>query len=342
MDANTVSPLTPLHIAFKDGGQHVRAVVDEGKVVGILLMRHLLEQTAAGRDIQQLAARDVMQSDIISTERFNNGLHIARLFHEHRMKSLILTDQHGHFVRHMIAEEAIATLPTSLFGFFQPVSQIMIRQPKSTSADTWMREVIETWLLTPLSCLLVCNANDEAIGMLSESDVLRWILSGKPEDAKVADYMVAPVVTMNKQDFVYDVWHRMQSEDISKMVLLDDANKLVGLLTATDILVALCHSQLDTFAQFHCPEEMDMALEWSKDGMVMAVKDSIIQRFGWEKDELVGLHWREGCDDEVVHRLLNLKRSESMDVLWEIDGAVLPFVATRDSEQAVMWWRLQA
>ncbi len=341
MDANTVSPLTPLHIAFKDGGQHVRAVVDEGKVVGIILMRHLLEQAAAGRDIQQLAARDVMQTDIVATQQCNNRLHIAQLFLQHRMKSLILTDKQGHFLRHMIAQEVITALPTSLFGFFQPVSQMMIQNPKTTSADTRMSQVIETWLLTPLSCLIVCNEAHEAMGMLSESDVLRWILSGKPDMAKVADYMYAPVVAMAQQDFVYDVWGRMKSEDISKMILLDGNQKLVGLVTATDILIALCRSQWDTFKQFHCPEEMDMALEWSKDGMVMAAKDSIIQRFGLSKDELVGLQWRDGCDEDTVRRLLELKRDESMELLWEIEGAALPFVATRDSEQAVMWWRLQ-
>ncbi|MDQ6995203.1 MAG: CBS domain-containing protein [Mariprofundaceae bacterium] len=340
MDANTVTTITPLHIAFQNGGNHVRAVLDDDKVVGMLLMRHILEQAASGHDIHRLAARDVMETNVISLIQSSNGLHIARLFFQHRMKSLVIIDQDGAFVRHMNAQEAIANLPSSLLGFFQPVQNIMVPSPKTTVADAKLSDVLEIWLLTPVSCLIVCDDMGQAQGMLSESDVLQWVLKGHA-DAKVNDYMNSPVITMSENASVRQVWDTMQASHVSKMAIVNQQGLLSGLVTATDVLVALCASQLDTYAQYHCPDDVDIMLEWSKNGMVMAVKDSIVQRFGFDSDELVGLHWQEGCDEATIAKLLSLKRNESIDILWELDGAALPFMASRDAEQAIMYWRLK-
>ncbi|MDQ6974401.1 MAG: CBS domain-containing protein, partial [Mariprofundaceae bacterium] len=341
MDANTVTTITPLHIAFQDGGNHVRAVLDGDKVVGILLMRHLLEQAASGHDIYSLAARDVMETTVISLTQSNNGLHIARLFFQHHMKSLVMLDKHGAFVHHMNAQEAIANLPRSLLGFFQPVQNMMIKHPKTTLAHATLMQVLETWLLTPVSCLIVCDELGHPEGMLSESDILQWILAGRPK-AKVQDYMNSPIVTMPENSSLGQVWEAMQCNHVSKMGITHQHGVLSGLVTATDILVALCASQLETFAQYTCPDDVDIMLEWSKGGMVMAVKDSIVKRFGFANDELVGLHWQEGCQAPVVAELLRLKPNETMDILWEVDGAALPFTANRDAEQAIMYWRLKA
>lgn len=340
MDANTVTTLTPLHIAFQDGGNHVRAVLDEGKVVGILLMRHILEQAASGHDIHMMAARDVMETAFVSMVESNNGLHTARLFRQFRMKSLVIKDGQGGFVKHTNAQEAIASLPSSLMGFFQPVQHIMVKSPKLTSTHRQLSDVLETWLLTPVSCLIVCDDSGKVEGMLSESDVLRWILAGSPK-AEVSDYMHSPALTMPEKASLGQVWQEMQNNDVSKMVIVDAHGSLAGLVTATDVLVALCDSQLDTFEQYRCPDDVDMMLEWSKGGMVMAVKESIVQRFGFDSDELVGLRWQEGCDAPVTKALLALKGNESLDIVWELDGAGLPFQATRDAEQAIMYWRLK-
>jgi len=341
MDANTVTPLTPLNIAFNDSGNHVRAVIEEDQVVGILLMRHLLEQVASGHNIHTLAARDVMQTEIISMEQSNNALHAARLFTKHRMKSLVIHDTQGKFLRHINATEAIAALPTSLMGFFMSIQQVMVRHPLTTTADTLLTDVIETWLLHPVSCLIVCNEKHEPIAMLSESDILTWIQHENPSSAHVSDYMQSPLISISHALNLRQTWEIMQEKKVAKIAIADDDGALVGLATATDLLIALCQSQLDTFAQYHCPDDVDMMLEWHKGGLIMAVSDGILARFGLERDEVVGLPWQDGCDTSMVQALLALKRDETLQILWEVDGAALPFVASRDTEQAMMWWRLQ-
>ena len=340
MTPNTVTPLTPLHVAFKDGGNHVRAVIENDQVVGIALMRQVLEQTAAGHDIHTMAVRDIMQTDVISMVESSNRLHAARLFVEYKIKSLVITDIHGHFLRHINATEAMSAMPSSLLVFFQPVENIMVRKPLTTHANAALEDVIETWVLNPVSCLIACDEHHIPTGMLSESDVLKWIQADCP-NRRVADYMQAPVVSLSKTMTIREVWGVMQEKNVTKMILTEGDGSLSGLVTATDILVALCRSQLETFAKYQCPDNIDMMLEWHKKGMIMAVSDHVTEPFGLERHEMVGLHWQDGLSPEVTQALLALGRNQSLDILWEIDGAALPFTATRDSEQSIMWWRLQ-
>jgi len=340
MDDYTVSPLTPLHMAFSRGGSQARTVIDDGKIVGVLLMRALIEHTAAGRDIHTMAVRDAMPSDVICMEESVNGLQAARLFVEHKMKSLTLIDPQGHFVRSLEATSSIAKLPSNLSGFLQPIHQIMINNPKTTQADVAMDKAIETWLLHSVSCLAVCDDDSDLVGMLSETDVVRWILAGCAT-ATVADYMTSPVVSVAKQATVRQVWDDMCERHVRRVLVRDDDGRLAGLVTATDVLVLLCQNLLDTFSAYHCPDDVDVMLEWRKDGMIAAISGKVLACFGATEEELVGLRWQAGCTKEIVDSLMNLELGEEQDVLWEIDGAALPFVATRDSEQSIMWWRLK-
>jgi len=340
MDQHRVSPRTPLHIAFKDGGNHARVVIEDDSITGILLMSSILECYAAGYDVKKLAACDTMISDFISMQESENHLQVARLFAEHKIKSLLITDRNGKFLRHMTAPDVIETLPASLVINFQPVRRIMIQNPIYISESTSLQEATEKWQLNRISCLIVCDNEQHVVGILSESDVLRWILNGH-KNSTLQDYMTAPVITLSDKSSIRETWLHMQQHKVMKIALTNEQGKLTGLITATDILVALCQSVLDTFACYRCADQGDLMLEWRKGGMIMAVSDTLLTCFGMKHEECVGLCWQNGCSQEVESKLLRLGKGEEMHVLWEVDGAALAFIATRDREQAIMWWKLQ-
>ena len=339
MNHDTVSPLTPLHLAFANGESHARTVVQDGKILGILLMRDVLGHASAGRDIQTMAVSDAMVDDIVSMESSTNNLQMARLFTTHKMKSLVIHDGRKHFIRNMTAPEVIRALPNSLLGYFQPLKDSMSKNPLHIHKQASMTEACDMWLLNRISCLIVCD-DSQVIGILSESDVMRWLLQGMPEH-HVADYMSAPVISLRPEHTVQQAWQTMNEHHVMKLVITDNHNTLLGLVTVTDLLVTLCQSLLDTFACYHCPDDVDMLVEWRKNGMIMAVSERVLNCFGMQADELIGLHWQHGCSGKHNNALLQLENNEKIDILWELGGAALPFVASRDSEQAIMWWRLK-
>ena len=339
MDRYTVSPLTPLHLAFAKDGSHARTVVEDGKILGIVLMRDILGHAAAGRDIRKMAVEDAMIKDVISIEQSHNNLQMAKLFTQHKMKSLVIRDTHGKFLCHKNAPEIIQSLPHSLLGYFQKLQTIMCHHPRHIDIQANMVDACDQWLLNRISCLVVCE-HEKVVGMLSESDVMRWLLEGSPE-SNVADYASSPAITLSPEDTVQQAWQTMNDKQVMKLVITDDKDAPLGLITVTDMIVALCQSLLDTFSCYQCPDDVDMLLEWHKGGMIMAVNEKVLQCFGMQADEMVGLHWQDGCSGKHQEALLQLKCGEEQDILWDLGGAALPFVATRDSEQPIMWWRLK-
>lgn len=324
-----------LHDAFATGLGHARTVVHGKKVVGMVLMRDVIGCVASGADPNMVMVADIMNKTPISITETGNKLAIARKFVHHRIKSLVVTDDEGNYVCDLNPPEAIASLPTGLMGFFQPAERCMIRDPYDISADHGMQEALKRLADHQVSCLLVHDFTGETVGLISESDVVSWIIENQPTQ-RVSDRMGSPVACMSDQSNLMQVWAEMNTMKVLKMVLLHCDGSVSGLITATDVLCALSQSMLDNFARYHCPNDADMMLEWHKGGMIMAVSDTLLEKLGCQRDGLVGLDWAEGLEELITSNLLGLGARSDMEVTWK----GVSFRARRDTEQPMMWWSL--
>lgn len=96
--------------------------------------------------------------------------------------------------------------------------------------------------------------NDEAVvvGMLSERDLLRAMKSDFTKDhlvpaeytqfsaeAVVRDYMNWPVKTVSKKENLEQVVHKMLREKISSVLVIDQDQELVGIITTDDLISLL-------------------------------------------------------------------------------------------------------
>lgn len=97
--------------------------------------------------------------------------------------------------------------------------------------------------------LPVRNEDRVIIGMLSERDLLRAMRSEFTKDhlipsefmefspeLVVRDYMSWPIKTVKKNDPIEKVAHQMLHEKISSVLVTDDDNELVGIVTTDDLI----------------------------------------------------------------------------------------------------------
>jgi len=327
--------------AFITGDAHSRTVVDDHRVIGILLMRDLLAKAASGIAPDTITVADVMNDTPITIQNTHNKLAMARIFVEHRIKSLVVTDDAGNYLRELDPPEAIASLPSGLMGFFQPAERCMVRNPYNIGTDSTMSDVLQRMVEHKVSCLLVRDSSGTTVGMISESDVTRWLIQGQAAEP-VSARMSSPIASMSDQSNLMQVWSEMNAMQVMKMVLVDYNGAVSGLITATDVLCALCQNMMDNFARYRCPKQADMMMEWHKGGMIMAVSDALLQHLGCERDELVGLEWNTGIDSQCQEGLLGMGGQGELQVQWQhpAQEEAISFVAKRDLEQPVMWWSL--
>jgi|UPI0003802559 predicted transcriptional regulator len=332
---------TRLSDAFATGDAHARTVVDGQRVIGMLLMRDLLAKAAEGIAPDTITVADVMHGMPVTIQSTHNKLAMARTFAEHRIKSLVITDDAGNYVRDLDPPEAIASLPSGLMGFFQPAERCMIRKPYGIDADSSMADVLQRMVEHKVSCLLVRDNSGTTIGMISESDVTLWVIEGQAAQS-VSDRMSSPIASMPEQSNLMQVWSEMNAMQVMKMVLVDYNGAVSGLITATDVLCALCQSMLDNFARYQCPKEADMMMEWHKGGMIMAVSDALLEKLGCERNELLGLAWGDGLDGDCCDSLLGMSGKAEVSIAWLHHNQETPinFIAKRDLEQPMMWWSL--
>lgn len=337
-EQHTTTPDTLLSQVFKQCSNHALTVLQDGEIVGVLQMRDFLMASVQYEVIDDLLVSDYMTEDVISLENTKNSIQIARKFANHKIKSLIISE-HGKYVKCLEPQDAIIMLPRSLLGFFQPANQNMIVNPYTITADAKVHEGISLMARCRISCLPVIDDAGKAIGMFSESDAVQCVYA-KQVDVNIGEVMTQPALTFASTASLRQCWDFMADTKVMKLLMVHGDGRLHGLLTVTDILVGLCRSLLSTFQAYHCPDNADMMLEWRKDGMIMAVSEGIHARLGYSAEELIGLHWHGGCSEEDYDSLLTLPKGETHAFLWELEGAALPFIASRDDEQASMFWRL--
>jgi len=82
---------------------------------------------------------------------------------------------------------------------------------------------------------------DKPIGIITERDIARLVAfsSNLSTDTAISEVMSKPLITTNQNSSIKEVTELMQKNDIRRLPIVDNKGKLVGIITAKDILRSL-------------------------------------------------------------------------------------------------------
>ena len=82
---------------------------------------------------------------------------------------------------------------------------------------------------------------DKPIGIITERDIARLVAfsSNLSTDTVISEVMSKPLITINQNSSIKEVTDLMQQNDIRRLPIVDNKGKLVGIITAKDILRSL-------------------------------------------------------------------------------------------------------
>ncbi len=331
---------TSLKDVFKDRASHTIVIARDGALAGMIHMRDLLGVYLEHGSLDNKTVGEYMNETPITIRKTDNLLKPARLFVEHKIKSVLMIDDETGEVSNLGPQQLIEELPSDLLGFHQPVSRVMVSDPVAIQGDVTLKDAVSTLVARHFSCLPVCSAEGELQGILSESDLLKAVMTAKDDATLVSELMTSSPVTIEEHANLKQTWQVMCDHGVMKIFVVGVDGSLKGLVTATDVLISLCQSLLSTFAIYHCPEDTDLMVEWRNRGMIMAASDSVAEKLGCEVEDLIGMHWGQGFSEDDHEILLTLPKTESINIDWEYAGKATNFHIRRDIEQAAMWWKL--
>ncbi len=109
-------------------------------------------------------------------------------------------------------------------------SQVSIARPTDT-----IRQVAETMAKVDSGVVPVVE-DGKVVGLVTDRDiVLRVVAEGRSFDSPVSDAMSEDVLSVKEDDVLADATAKMASNQIRRLVVLNDAGKLTGILSLGDV-----------------------------------------------------------------------------------------------------------
>jgi CBS domain-containing protein len=124
------------------------------------------------------------------------------------------------------------------------VSQAMEKSVMTVELNTTARECAKAMAKRGVSCAVITQGG-RAVGIVTERDLVSKVMAEtiEADKALVRDIMSTPLITVSPEALVQDAAKLMAQYRIRRLVVLDGAGALVGIVTTGDIARTLAEKQ---------------------------------------------------------------------------------------------------
>ncbi len=190
--------------------------------------------------------------------------------------------------------------------FFRPIRDFYQRTVVSCTADDALVDIVAQMREHRISCVVVVGEG-KPYAILTDRDLRNKVVAtGRdPASLRVADVMSTPLMTIAEEDVLYEALYRMSRHHIHRLVVVDPAGGLAGIITVTDILRLQAHSPHQLVLDIEKAGSLDALRE-----LHQRIQKLVIHLAG------TGIAIREmvkliaNLNDQVLIRLIHLLRTE--------------------------------
>ncbi len=120
---------------------------------------------------------------------------------------------------------------------FQPVKKYCRRDVATCDPEDSVLKVAGVMRDLQISSMVVCEENNP-IGIMTDRDLRNKVVAQGIDPATIVarDIMHAPLITVSEDDFIFEALYRISKNGIHRVCVIDQDDRLAGILTATDIM----------------------------------------------------------------------------------------------------------
>lgn len=116
------------------------------------------------------------------------------------------------------------------------VARLMTTDVLTVRPDTLVEDAANALIDNEIGSLVVVDEDERVAGILTSTDFVHIVAESKPKaETTVQRYMTASVVTGDAQDSITDAASTMITYGIHHLPIVDDDDRLIGMLSTTDL-----------------------------------------------------------------------------------------------------------
>jgi len=194
-------------------------------------------------DVLQLTVSELMTDHLVTCHVDTNLPAVARLLARRGVHALVVVDGQRRPVGivsdfDVLAGEWLGDDPKSFAMMRTVTAEVLMSSPIETIApEAVAAEAAAQMRRLHLSRLLVCDADGEAIGVISASDLVSLLgRAGTPRD-RVRDIMSQAILTCSRGTSLRAAARAMTERRSRSVIVVGDQGEVVGVLTGNDLLL---------------------------------------------------------------------------------------------------------
>ncbi|MGK7935032.1 MAG: CBS domain-containing protein [Xenococcaceae cyanobacterium] len=221
-------------------------VVEERQLRGIFTERDLVKITAQQISLVGVTIASVMSSRLITLPlaKVNDIFAVLSCLREHRIRHLPIVDDNGSLIG-MVTPEIIRQIlrPTDLLKL-RRVAEVMSTKVIQAVPTASVLQIAQLMAAHRVSCVLITQTNEEGqtvpLGIITERDIVQFcILELDLEQTQAETVMSSPLSPITPQDSLWASHQKMQRLHLRRLVVINKAGNLAGIVTQTSILQVL-------------------------------------------------------------------------------------------------------
>jgi diguanylate cyclase (GGDEF)-like protein/PAS domain S-box-containing protein len=268
-------------------------VNDDNQPIGIFTEHDALRVVADAINIEN-PLREVMTRDPFCVSETLHLHDAYTLMEEKGYRHLVVVDEIGAFVGVMSEGDFLRHIGFKELGKFKIVSEAMSRSPLIVSSNTLLSEAASLMRERKFDYAVVLDGS-HPVGVITERDIAHWYAQKKGiHDETVEQLLHRDIHIIPKNIPLQEAAKMMEEHGVHQLIVVDDNENLVGLLSRHDVLHAVHGAYFEFLIRVIDKKNATIAKIAERKNELKTEKDSI------EKSELKLRKLFEAIPDGVV------------------------------------------
>ncbi len=214
-------------------------IVQDSKPIGIFTERDAVMMVFNNENISHILLKDVMTTHLISAAATMDYREAYRMIKSHNFRHLVVVDEQKNLLGILSESNFLDHLGNEFLVRYKEVGSLMTQTVITLPVDASIKDAIQLMAHNRISCI-VLESKGLPKGIFTERDLIKLDnhspgLLAKP----IRNIMSSPVKTILKEESLPNAIEKMERSGIRRLVVVDDQNNIIGLITRSDIVKQL-------------------------------------------------------------------------------------------------------